>query len=174
MVKQAQLTQFEMFCKQLFESCTLCVRHCGEFKSKIVYRGPENPQVLFVGERPGLSEITLGLPFVGPSGRILDELVLECGQYQVGYTNLVFCDYPLDDVVVNNCRGNLNKLVNEIIRPKLVVAVGRLAQRSLGVNLWLCHPASFLRKKDVLSLLALKRRLRQILNGLGKDLTKTE
>jgi len=40
---------------------------------KIVFgRGSDNPKFLFIGEAPGFSENTIGKPFVGRSGKLLD------------------------------------------------------------------------------------------------------
>src|SRR5690606_39233482 len=37
--------------------------------------GPENAQVMFVGEQPGDSEDLAGKPFIGPAGQVLDEAI---------------------------------------------------------------------------------------------------
>src|SRR3954471_20098716 len=41
--------------------------------------GGRNSEVLFVGEQPGDQEDRSGKPFVGPSGRLLDECMVEAG-----------------------------------------------------------------------------------------------
>lgn len=53
--------------------CSLC-----ETRNKIVLaRGQISADVLFVGEAPGASENVLGRPFVGPAGKLLDEITAE-------------------------------------------------------------------------------------------------
>jgi uracil-DNA glycosylase len=53
--------------------------------------GPARARVMFVGEQPGDSEDRAGHPFVGPAGRLLDEVLVEVGidRSQVYVTNVV-------------------------------------------------------------------------------------
>src|SRR3954449_2882953 len=53
--------------------------------------GPARARVMFVGEQPGDSEDKAGHPFVGPAGRLLDEVLIEVGiDRSEGYgTNVV-------------------------------------------------------------------------------------
>lgn len=53
--------------------------------------GPPKALVMFVGEQPGDYEDRQGLPFVGPAGRLLDEVLVEVGidRSQVYVTNVV-------------------------------------------------------------------------------------
>ena len=53
--------------------------------------GPSPARVMFVGEQPGDSEDRQGHPFVGPAGKLLDEVLLEVGidRSQVYVTNVV-------------------------------------------------------------------------------------
>jgi uracil-DNA glycosylase family protein len=41
--------------------------------------GPEDAELMFVGEQPGDQEDTLGRPFVGPAGRIFDQALEQVG-----------------------------------------------------------------------------------------------
>src|SRR6266567_2428737 len=53
--------------------------------------GPQNADVMFVGEQPGDYEDREGHPFVGPAGRVLDEALQEVGidRAKVYVTNAV-------------------------------------------------------------------------------------
>ncbi len=53
--------------------------------------GPSKAQVMFVGEQPGDYEDLQGHPFVGPAGRLLDEVLAEVGidRSEVYVTNVV-------------------------------------------------------------------------------------
>ncbi|HEV2400030.1 MAG TPA: UdgX family uracil-DNA binding protein [Candidatus Sulfotelmatobacter sp.] len=53
--------------------------------------GPSRARVMFVGEQPGDSEDLAGHPFVGPAGRLLDEVLAEVGvgRSEVYVTNVV-------------------------------------------------------------------------------------
>lgn len=53
--------------------------------------GPSQARVMFVGEQPGDLEDRAGHPFVGPAGRLLDEVLAEVGiqRSEVYVTNVV-------------------------------------------------------------------------------------
>ena len=53
--------------------------------------GPERARVVLVGEQPGDQEDKTGHPFVGPAGRLLDEVLAEAGidRSEVYVTNVV-------------------------------------------------------------------------------------
>jgi uracil-DNA glycosylase len=53
--------------------------------------GPEDAELMFVGEQPGDQEDTLGRPFVGPAGRIFDQALEQVGidRSRVYVTNTV-------------------------------------------------------------------------------------
>jgi DNA polymerase len=53
--------------------------------------GPTPARVMFVGEQPGDSEDKSGRPFVGPAGKLLDEVLVEVGidRSEVFVTNVV-------------------------------------------------------------------------------------
>ena len=57
------------------ERCDLC-----EAATQTVFgEGPTDAPVLFVGEQPGDQEDTIGRPFVGPAGQLLDQALEEAG-----------------------------------------------------------------------------------------------
>ena len=95
--------------------------HCKTARNVCLARGSVPCDVLFVGEAPGFRENDLGVPFVGPAGQLLDEMVAEAlgeillctgtGRYvehcpmncphedrrpRVAFTNVVGC-IPLQD-----------------------------------------------------------------------------
>jgi len=53
--------------------------------------GPSKARVMFVGEQPGDYEDRAGHPFIGPAGRLLDEVLVEVGidRSEVYVTNVV-------------------------------------------------------------------------------------
>src|SRR5581483_6141881 len=58
--------------------CRRC--HLYEHASQTVFgEGPSDAPVLFVGEQPGDQEDTIGRPFVGPAGQIMDRAMEEAG-----------------------------------------------------------------------------------------------
>lgn len=59
-----------------WSDCRRC-RLCAGRKRVVLARGSLPCDVLFVGEAPGESEDVVGLPFKGPAGRLLDQIVKE-------------------------------------------------------------------------------------------------
>jgi uracil-DNA glycosylase family 4 len=60
-------------------------------------KGPEDSPFVIVGESPGTNELRLGAPFVGESGKLLDQVLEEVGLNSLGikpyYINALSC-YP--------------------------------------------------------------------------------
>lgn len=118
------------------ERCNLC-----ENRSNVVLARGELPcDILFVGEAPGPSENTLGRPFIGPAGKLLDRIIEAArGSYRarLAWTNLVGC-IPLGDdskkfdeppkEAIEACAPRLRELV-AIAKPKVIVTVGTLADK---------------------------------------------
>lgn len=89
---------------------------------------------MFIGEGPGVSEDALGIPFVGPAGRLLQKGLVLAGFEPAEWflTNLVACR-PTDRLggsnrapnahEVSNCASRLEGIVR-IVRPKHIIAVG--------------------------------------------------
>ncbi len=121
----------------------LCVRECTrcpelvESRSRIVNgAGPDDADVLFVGEGPGAQEDAEGEPFVGRSGGVLDDALRDAGlaRADVRITNCVRCRPPENrdptTEELDNCRGYLE---TEIARvdPELVVTLGKVPSQHL-------------------------------------------
>jgi uracil-DNA glycosylase family 4 len=96
--------------------------------------GEGNPaaRVMFVGEAPGATEDSLGRPFMGRAGKLLDELIGEAGlvRSDVWLTNVVKARPPKNRdpkaPEVAHCMPWLEREL-ELIRPRLVVPLGRHA-----------------------------------------------
>jgi len=94
--------------------------------------GNINAEIVFIGEAPGATEDKLGRPFVGRAGKLLDELLQEI--------NLHREDVWIGNIIKHRPPNNREPQPNEIracedfltvqlrvIRPKLVVTLGRFA-----------------------------------------------
>jgi uracil-DNA glycosylase len=105
--------------------------------------GPEHADVVFVGEQPGDQEDIAGKPFVGPAGRVFDEILGEAGidRLKVYVTNAVkhFKFEPRGKRRIHSkpnsgeiqaCRWWLDKELG-ILKPKLAVALGATAAQGL-------------------------------------------
>ena len=49
--------------------------HLGEVIAPLLPSGSENAEVMFIGEGPGEQEDLQGEPFVGPAGKLLDDML---------------------------------------------------------------------------------------------------
>lgn len=126
------------------KECTRCPALV-ESRSRIVNgAGPEDAELLIVGEAPGEQEDREGEPFVGRSGAQLDEKLREHGipREEVRITNCVRCRPPDNrdptKEELENCRGYLEREI-DIVDPDLVMTVGKvptehLLQRSVAVT----------------------------------------
>ena len=85
--------------EQLRQACTACEK-CGlcDTRQHVVF-GMGNPEaeVMFIGEGPGQNEDEQGLPFVGRSGKLLDQYLEAVDLYRdknIFITNIVKCRPP--------------------------------------------------------------------------------
>lgn len=118
------------------EECTRCPELV-ESRSQIVNgTGPEDADVLFVGEGPGEQEDKQGEPFVGRSGSILDEKLKARGLDREGVriTNCVRCRPPENrdptTEELGNCREWLDSEI-ELIDPDVIVTLGKVPSEHL-------------------------------------------
>lgn len=120
---------------QEIKNCTKCALHTGR-KNFVFGYGNPNADLLFVGEAPGREEDEQGMPFVGPAGRLLDRMLSAIGlkREDVYIANILKCRPPnnrdpLPDEVAQ-CEPYLQRQI-ELIQPKIIVALGRIAGQSL-------------------------------------------
>lgn len=128
--------------KQSINDCRRCPLYCHATQA-IHGEGPENANIMIVGEQPGDREDLLGRPFVGPAGQLLDRIGTKVGLDRKNsyITNAVkHFKYELrgkkrihntaNHSEIEQCRWWLQKEVN-VIQPKLIVTMGRTAFFSL-------------------------------------------
>jgi len=114
------------------DGCTACGRWRTRNKS-VPGVGDTNAEWLFVGEAPGAEEDARGEPFVGQAGRLLDNMLaaLRIARGRNVYiANVLKCRPPNNRAPEPSesdaCRPYLERQV-ELIRPKLIVALGKSA-----------------------------------------------
>ncbi|WP_256546312.1 uracil-DNA glycosylase [Halobellus inordinatus] len=117
-------------------SCERCPELV-ESRSQIVNgTGPEDANLVFLGEAPGANEDDQGEPFVGRSGSVLDEALRDAGlaRADVRITNCVRCRPPENrnptSAELANCRGYLQREL-ALIDPELVVTLGKVPSEHL-------------------------------------------
>ena len=92
--------------------------------------GNENAEIVFIGEAPGKAEDEQGLPFVGASGRFLNEMLVAAGMERgdVYITNIVKYRPPNNrDPSPEEKREFWPYLMRqlEIINPRVIITLGR-------------------------------------------------
>jgi DNA polymerase len=99
--------------------------------------GDEQADWLLVGEAPGAEEDQRGEPFVGQAGRLLDNMLAAIGLKRgenVYICNVLKCRPPgnrnPEPFEVAQCSPHLLRQL-ELIKPKLILAMGRFAVQSL-------------------------------------------
>ncbi|MCB5191188.1 uracil-DNA glycosylase [Methylobacillus arboreus] len=118
------------------KECTACILE--KTRTQTVFGvGDPNAEWLFIGEAPGAEEDRRGEPFVGPAGQLLDSMLaaiaLKRGD-NVYIANVLKCRPPAnrnphgEEVV--KCDPYLKRQV-ELIKPRLIVALGKFAAQSL-------------------------------------------
>jgi len=120
-------------------SICLC-KECnlGETRKNFVYGiGDPNADLMLVGEAPGKDEDLKGEPFVGRAGKLLDKILLAINKKRgegVYIANVLKCRPPNNrdplPSEVNKCEPYLLKQI-KIVKPKLIVALGRIAGKTL-------------------------------------------
>jgi DNA polymerase len=122
--------------KQAVPACTACGLHKTRTQT-VLGVGDENADWMLIGEAPGAEEDRLGDPFVGQAGKLLDNMLaaigLQRGEY-VYIANVLKCRPPgnrnPEPEEVEKCTPFLKQQI-ALIRPKLIVAMGRFAAQTL-------------------------------------------
>ena len=153
--------------KQCMEcsACGLC-----RTRTNVVFGvGNREADIMFVGEGPGEQEDLQGVPFVGPAGKLLDDMlsIIDLDRTCCYIANIVKCRPPRNrdpqEDEQDACFGYLKEQI-ELVRPKIIVCLGRIAAQRLirpdfritrehgtwfqGGQVWLTaiyHPSALLR-----------------------------
>ena len=116
-------------------ACTRCRLH--QSRTQVVFgQGDPHADLMFVGEAPGFHEDRQGVPFVGPSGQLLNRLLEGIGlrRQDVYIANVVKSRPPNnrdpqpDEIAA--CRPWLDAQIR-LVDPKVVVTLGNFAARTL-------------------------------------------
>ena len=159
--------------------CTRCPLFANATQA-VPGEGPEHAPIMMVGEQPGNDEDLAGQPFIGPAGRVLDRAIGDAGldRKEIFVTNAVkhFKFEPRgkrrlhkrpNAYEIERCKW-WNDIERSLVQPKLVVALGATAARSLigktvtiasvrrrilpldgtGKLLVTIHPSALLRMQD--------------------------
>lgn len=128
--------------RQAALGCRACRR--AETRRQVVFgAGNPNADLMLVGEAPSSTDDATGIPYSGPAGDVLDELLIEAGvsREEVWITNLLRCyegrerdgrpeNQPARTSEIRACVRWLN-LEIQYVSPRVIVAVGAPAARAL-------------------------------------------
>jgi len=124
--------------EQLRDECLACEK-CALSKTRthVVFGvGDEHADVMFIGEGPGRNEDLEGEPFVGRAGALLNDFLAAFGfeRSEVYIANIVKCRPPENrDPLPEEQDACIPWLENqiELISPKIIVCLGRIAARRM-------------------------------------------
>ena len=111
-------------------TCTKCELLAKSRTRVVPGEGPEDAEILFIGEGPGFHEDQQGRPFVGQAGMYLEQLItsINMQRKQVYITNVIKCRAPGNrdplPVEIENCHHWLENQI-ELIHPRMIVTLGR-------------------------------------------------
>lgn len=126
--------------KETVAGCVKC-KLCKSRTHTVFGTGDEKAEWLFIGEGPGRNEDLQGEPFVGQAGKLLDNMLRELGVNRSSnayIANVVKCrptdqtgrDRPPTTEEAGACLPYLKRQI-ELIKPKVLVALGKTAAISL-------------------------------------------
>ena len=124
--------ELKSVCKEC-RNCELC-----DTRNSVVFGvGNECADIMFVGEGPGEQEDLQGQPFVGPAGKLLDDMlsIIDLDRNTNCYiANIVKCRPPRNrdpkEEEQEACVGYLRNQV-ALVQPKIIVCLGRIAAKKL-------------------------------------------
>jgi uracil-DNA glycosylase family 4 len=130
--KQAELDNI----KQQIIDNKVCPELAEQATQLVFGDGNADAELVFIGEAPGKNEDEQGLPFVGAAGRFLNEMLASIGlsREDIYITNIVKYRPPNNrDPLPQEKEAFLPYLRSqlEVIKPKLVVTLGRHSMDSL-------------------------------------------
>jgi uracil-DNA glycosylase family 4 len=114
------------------EACTTCAELAATRTRTVPGQLPGGARLMIVGEAPGAAEDEQGVPFVGRSGALLDDLLAEAGldRAAVSVVNVLKCrppgNRPPRRAEVTACRPWLERQL-ALQNPGLVLALGSTA-----------------------------------------------
>ena len=125
----------------LLEKCRSCDRCelCKGRHNMVFGVGNPEAEIMLVGEGPGEQEDLQGIPFVGPAGKLLDDMLemIDLDRSKVYIANIVKCRPPGNrdpkDTEQAACMQWLERQIL-LVNPKIIVCLGRIAALQMMQN----------------------------------------
>ena len=124
--------------ERLKQECGVC-RGCAlaDTRTHVVFGdGCETAEIMLIGEGPGEQEDLTGEPFVGPAGKLLDDMlrIIDLGRHNCYICNIVKCRPPGNrdpqPQEQDACFGWLERQLR-LLQPSIIVCLGRIAAMRL-------------------------------------------
>lgn len=118
------------------------ILHCGGCglaqtrRLPVIGQGDRRAVVMMIAEAPGAREDNEGIPFVGPAGKMLDQLLAGAGlsRGDIYLTNIVKCHPPGNrdpkEEEKDSCMPYL-RYETHLLHPKIIVCLGRVAAQRI-------------------------------------------
>jgi len=124
--------------RDLEQKCLNChqCQLCHGRKNVVFGVGNSNADIMLIGEGPGEQEDLQGKPFVGPAGKLLDDMlsIIDLDRTKVYIANIVKCRAPHNrdpfDEEQETCFGYLTQQI-ALVQPKIIVCLGRISAKKL-------------------------------------------
>lgn len=133
-VDEAPLVNWESL-RNAVSQCRLCGL-CEHRQNTVFGVGSKTADLMIIGEAPGANEDREGEPFVGRAGQLLTEMLkaIDIKREAIFIANILKCRPPNNrdpsPEEVATCTPYLKQQI-DLLRPKLIVAVGRIAAQFL-------------------------------------------
>lgn len=129
------MSKLDPICDQI-NGCTRCPLHHTRTRP-VPGEGPEDANIMVIGEGPGQAEDQTGKPFVGSSGKLLTSMLKAAGipRNAVWIGNTVKCRPPgnrdpeLDELIA--CKRHIEQQI-EAVQPKVIITLGKVATGRLS------------------------------------------
>lgn len=121
--------------RSLCMQCQKC-QLCKERTNVVFGVGNPNAEIMFIGEGPGEQEDLRGEPFVGPAGKLLDDMlsIIDLNRENVYIANIVKCRPPKNrDPLEDEQLACIDYLRNQValVQPRVIVCLGRIAAKRI-------------------------------------------
>ena len=124
--------------EELRQECQMCQKCAlAATRTNVVFGdGAQDAKIMLIGEGPGQREDEQGVPFVGPAGQLLDDMleIIGLDRTKVYIANVVKCRPPHNrdplNVEQEACMGFLRRQA-ALLRPRVIVCLGRIAAKAI-------------------------------------------
>jgi len=122
-----------MYSKKELQNCKLCELYKTRLNA-LAGEGDKNADIMLIAQAPGELEDKENKMFIGPSGKMLDKLLLhiQISRDEIYMTNLIKCNLPQNrrpkQREIKVCSKYLDMEISEI-EPKIIVPLGYYATK---------------------------------------------